>query len=150
MKDIPVPRTYPWAKSSQLEVEMPTKDVIRTGGAPQAIGPYSQAIVVDGWVYTAGQLGLDPASGDLVDGGIEEQTRRALENMKAVLSAAGASMGDVVKATIYVADLAHFKAVNEIWGEYFTVDPPARSTVQVAALPRGGLIEFDVVARLPA
>lgn len=123
--------------------------VVHSDGAPRAIGPYSQAIVADGWVYTAGQLGIDPATGELVDGGVEEQAQRALENMKAVLEAAGCTMQDVVKATIYLADLGDYKAVNELWARCFPVCPPARSAVQVAALPRGGLIEFDVVARQP-
>jgi len=123
--------------------------VIHSDRAPRAIGPYSQAIVVDGWVYTAGQIGLDPASGEFVDGGVEEQTRRVLDNLTGVLAAAGCSMRDVVKATIYLADLGDYKVVNKVWGEYFTENPPARSAVQVAALPRGGLIECDVVARRP-
>lgn len=131
------------AQKSQLTV-------IQAEGAPRAIGPYSQAISADGWVYTAGQLGLDPTTGDLVAGGVEEQTRRAMENVAAVLAAAGCSLRDVVKATIYLADLADYKVVNAVWAEYFDLNPPARSAVQVAALPRGGLIEFDVVARRPA
>lgn len=121
--------------------------VISTDGAPPAIGPYSQAISVDGWVYSAGQVGLDPASGQLVEGGVGQQVRRALENTKAVLAAAGCSMRDVVKATVYLADLGDYKTINQIWDEYFSQDPPARSAVQVAALPRGALIELDVVAR---
>lgn len=120
--------------------------VIHSDGAPRAIGPYSQAIAVGDWVYTAGMLGLDPATGELVDGGVREQARRALESMKAVLAAAGCTMQDVVKATIYVVDLGDYKTVNELWAEYFAERPPARSAVQVSALPRGGLIEFDVVA----
>ncbi|NDD26828.1 MAG: RidA family protein [Proteobacteria bacterium] len=120
--------------------------VVHSDGAPRAIGPYSQAIAAGDWIFSAGQLGLDPATGELVDGGVQEQTRRALENIKAVLEAAGASLRDVVKATIYVVDLGDYKLVNALWAEYFPVAPPARTTVQVAALPRGGLIEFDVVA----
>lgn len=120
--------------------------VIHSDGAPRAIGPYSQAIAVGDWVYSAGQLGLDPATGEMVEGGVREQTVRALENMKAVLEAAGATLQDVVKATIYVTNLSDYGVVNEIWGAYFATRPPARTAVQVSALPRGGLIEFDVVA----
>lgn len=128
---------------------MTQHSMVRTDGAPRAIGPYSQAISAGGWVYTAGQIGLDPASGELVSGGIQAQTRRVLENLKAVLAAAGCAMQDVVKATIYLTDLGDYQAVNALWAEYFSVVPPARSAVQVAALPRGGLIEVDVVARCP-
>lgn len=123
-----------------------THCVIHSDGAPRAIGPYSQAIAVGDWVYSAGQLGLDPATGQMVEGGVREQAVRALENMKAVLEAAGATLQDVVKATIYVVDLGDYAVVNEVWGTYFSTRPPARTAVQVSALPRAGLIEFDVVA----
>lgn len=132
-----------------MTAERSSLTAIHSDGAPRAIGPYSQAIVADGWVYTAGQLGIDPATGELVDGGVEEQAQRALDNMRAVLEAAGCAMQDVVKATIYLVDLADYKTVNELWARAFPLRPPARSAVQVAALPRGGLIEFDVVARQP-
>lgn len=124
--------------------------IISSDGAPRAIGPYSQAVVIDGWVYCSGQIGLDPNSMELVAGGVVEQTRQAVSNMRAVLEAASCSFKDVVKATLYLADMADFKAVNEIWAEVFPQHPPARSTVQAAALPRGARFEFDVVARQPS
>lgn len=121
---------------------------ISTPSAPPAIGPYSQAIVSDGWIYTAGQIPLDPASGAMVDGGPREQVRRVLENLRGVLEAAGSSLRSAVKATVYVTDLGDFAAINEVWAEYFVDRAPARSTVQVAALPRGALVEVDLVARV--
>lgn len=121
---------------------------ISTPSAPPAIGPYSQAIVSDGWIYTAGQIPLDPTSGAVVDGGPREQVRRVLENLRGVLEAAGSSLRSAVKATVYVTDLRDFAAINEVWAEYFAERAPARSTVQVAALPRGALVEVDLVARV--
>ena len=123
-------------------------NAIESAGAPRAIGPYSQAVTADGWVFTAGQLGLDPESGALLDG-VQAQTRRALDNLVAVLGAAGCSLADVVKATIFLADLEDFGVVNGVWSEYFGECPPARSTVGVAALPRGGRVEIELVARQP-
>jgi 2-iminobutanoate/2-iminopropanoate deaminase len=116
--------------------------------APRAIGPYSQAVAVDGWLFTSGQVGLDPATGELVAGGFEPQARRTLENLRAVLGAAGCSFADVVKATVFVTDLADFPRLNALYGEAMGTHRPARSTVQVAALPRGALVEIDLVARL--
>ncbi|NIR43185.1 MAG: RidA family protein [Gemmatimonadetes bacterium] len=121
---------------------------IQTDNAPAAIGPYSQAIVSGGLVYTAGQIGLDPASGEFVEGGVEEQAHRVLTNLKAVLEAAGSSMKDVVKTTMYLADMGDFAAVNEIYGSYFEEPYPARSAVQAAKLPKGALVEIDAIARL--
>jgi 2-iminobutanoate/2-iminopropanoate deaminase len=118
--------------------------------APAAIGPYSQAVTVDGWTYTSGQVGLDPAIGELVPGGFEPQAHRAFENLRQVLSAAGCSFGDVVKATVYLTDLADFPRLNAIYGEAMGDHRPARSTVQVAALPKGALVEIDFVARQPS
>jgi 2-iminobutanoate/2-iminopropanoate deaminase len=121
---------------------------VHTSNAPKAIGPYSQAVRAGNLVYTAGQVALDPASGQLVEGGIEAQTRRVLDNLAAVLEAAGSSLANVVKTTVYLQDLGEFAAMNAVYAEYFTSQPPARSTVQVAALPRGSRIEIDCVAVL--
>jgi 2-iminobutanoate/2-iminopropanoate deaminase len=118
--------------------------------APAAIGPYSQAVSVDGWLYTSGQIALDPGSGQIVDGGFEAQARQVLANLRQVLAAAGCAFADVVKATIYVTDLAHFPRLNELYGEALAGHRPARSTVQVAALPKGALVEIDLVARIPS
>lgn len=118
-----------------------------TDRAPAAIGPYSQAVSSGKWLYTSGQIGLDPASGEMVDG-FDAQARQVLANLRAVLAAAGLDFSDVVKATIYVTDLACFPRLNELYGEAMGNHRPARSTVQVAALPKGGLVEIDLVARL--
>ncbi len=123
-----------------------TRQAIATSGAPAAIGPYSQAIAVDGLVFCSGQLGLDPATGDMVEG-VEAQAERSMRNLSAVLDAAGLGWSDVVKTTIFLADIADFAAVNEIYGRYMPVPPPARSTVQVAALPKSGLVEIEAIAR---
>jgi 2-iminobutanoate/2-iminopropanoate deaminase len=116
--------------------------------APQAIGPYSQAVAIDGWLFTSGQVGLDPATGELAPGGFEAQARRVFANLRAVLESGGCGFSDVVKATVYLADLADFAALNAIYAEAFGSHRPARSTVQVAALPRGARVEIDLVARL--
>ena len=126
---------------------MNKRKVISTSQAPAAIGPYSQAIRSGNLLFASGQLGLDPATGALVDG-IEAQTRQALTNLQAVLAAAGGSVANVVKTTIFLPDMADFATVNAIYGEVFRHEPPARSTVQVAALPKGGLVEIEVIARL--
>ena len=120
-----------------------------TSGAPEAIGPYSQAIACDGWLYASGQAALDPATGELVSGGFEVEARRVMSNLSAVLDSAGCSFADVVKATIFVVDLADFATLNAIYGEAMGDHRPARSTVQVAALPKGALVEIDLVARIP-
>ncbi len=122
------------------------KERISAAGAPQAIGPYSQAVAVGEWVFCSGQIPLDPASGELVPGGIEEQTRRAIENLKAVLAAAGSGLERVVKTTVFLTDLSDFARMNAVYGESFVGVAPARSTVQVAALPRGARIEIEAVA----
>jgi len=119
---------------------------IHSQAAPKAIGPYSQAVEVAGAVYLSGQIGLDPATGQLVAGGVEAEARRVMENLKGVLAAAGLTFSHVVRTTIYLADLADFATVNEIYGGYFGDPKPARSTVQVAALPRGGRVEIDAIA----
>jgi 2-iminobutanoate/2-iminopropanoate deaminase len=126
---------------------MSKRKVISTSHAPAAIGPYSQAIKASKFLFASGQLGLDPQTGNLADG-IEGQTRQALANIQAVLAEAGAEVQDVVKTTIFLADMSHFAIVNGLYGEVFKVDPPARSTVQVAALPKGGLVEIEIIALL--
>ena len=119
---------------------------VSTSGAPAAIGPYSQAVIAGGFLFTAGQIALDPASGQIVEGGIEEQTERVLRNLTAVLEEAGTSWARVVKTTVYLQDLSHFPTVNEIYGRVTGDARPARSTVQVSALPRAALVEIDAVA----
>jgi len=121
--------------------------VISTDRAPKAIGPYSQAISTGELIYTSGQIPLDPATQQLVTGDIRVQTERVMENLSAVLQAAGVGFDKVVKATIFVVDLNDFAAVNEIYGKRFPKDPPARSTVQVAALPKGARVEIELIAR---
>ena len=120
-----------------------------TDEAPLAIGPYSQAVAWGGVLYTSGQIALDPATGEIVDGGFEAQARRVLANLRAVLASAGCSFDDVLKATIYVTDLAVFPLLNKLYGEALGDHRPSRSTVQVAALPKGALVEIDLIARLP-
>jgi 2-iminobutanoate/2-iminopropanoate deaminase len=122
------------------------RNIISTKSAPSAIGPYSQAVSVGDLVFVSGQIPLDPATGAMVEGGIEAQTGRVMANLGAVLEAAGLGFENVVKATVYLADLADFSAVNEVYGRSFRNDPPARATVQVAALPKGARIEIDAVA----
>lgn len=126
------------------------KQIIQTSEAPKAIGPYSQAVRVGDLVFLSGQIPLDPASGNIVEGDIVVQTRRVMENLGAVLHAAGASFAEVVKTTIFLADLGHFARMNEVYGSYFASEPPARATVQVGALPRGVLIEIDMIAHVGA
>ncbi len=121
------------------------RQIIHTDQAPAAVGPYSQAVRVGDWVFTAGQIGIDPATGQLQEG-LEAQTRQIMANLQAVLQAAGTSLEAVVKTTIYLTNMADFAQVNAIYGEYFPQSPPARSTVAVAALPLGALVEIDVVA----
>jgi 2-iminobutanoate/2-iminopropanoate deaminase len=116
--------------------------------APAAIGPYSQAVSVGGFLFTSGQVALDPRSGELVAGGFEAEARQVFANLAAVLAAAGCGFADVVRATVYLADLADFPALNAIYAEIFAGHKPARSTVQVAALPKGARVEIDLVARL--
>ncbi len=122
-----------------------TRNALATSGAPAAIGPYSQAIATDGFVFTSGQLGLDPATGELVPG-VEAQAERALQSLGAVLDAAGLGFADVVKTTIFLVDMADFAAVNAVYASHMPSPPPARSTVQVAALPKGGLVEIEAIA----
>lgn len=124
------------------------KTVIHSTRAPQPVGPYSQAIRANGFVFASGQIGLDPQTGKLVPGGIGPETRQAMENLKAVLTAAGSDLSRVVKATVFLRDMADFSQFNAIYGPYFGEGPPARSTFQVAALPLGASVEIEVVAAL--
>jgi 2-iminobutanoate/2-iminopropanoate deaminase len=125
-----------------------SKSVIVAEGAPKPFqgAPYNQAVKSGGFLFCAGQLGIDPESGELVEGGISNQTRRALENVRAILAAAGTGFEDVVKSTVFLTDLEDFAAMNEVYREHFTSDPPARTTIQVAALPAGAIVEVEVVA----
>lgn len=126
------------------------RGVVKTEKAPKAVGPYVQGVKAHGFLFTAGQIGLDPATGKLVEGGIEAQTRRVLENLKAVVEAAGTSFKQAVKATVYLTDLNHFQAMNQIYATYFEGQSPARSTIGVAQLPLGALVEIELVALLEA
>lgn len=121
-------------------------EVIKTDQAPQAIGPYSQGIKAGDFLFASGQIAIDPANGNLVSGGIEAQTRQVMENVKHILAAAGLNFSHVVKTTVFITDMSDFAVVNKIYGEYFTNNPPARSCVAVAALPKGALVEVEVVA----
>ena len=125
------------------------KQVIATAQAPNAIGPYSQAITSNGMAFLSGQIPLDPATGQLVEGDIVAQTERVLENLKAVLAAAGSSLDHVVKTTVFLKDLGEFAKMNEVYARYFPANPPARSTVEVARLPRDVRVEIDVIAVTP-
>ena len=122
---------------------------VQTDQAPAAIGPYSQGIVAGGFLFTAGQIALDPVSGQIVSSDVSGQAERVLANLSAILSAAGCGWNDVVKTTVYLHDMADFPRVNEIYAQTLGTARPARSTVQVSALPRGVLVEIDAVARIP-
>jgi 2-iminobutanoate/2-iminopropanoate deaminase len=125
---------------------MTTLNTVATDAAPRAIGPYSQAIAIDGLVFTAGQVALDPQTGDLVGKTAAEQTEQLLKNLAAVLAASGSSLGRVVKTTVYLADMADFAAMNEVYAKHFGDHRPARSTVQAAGLPKRALVEIDAIA----
>ena len=122
------------------------RNVIASEQAPKAIGPYSQAIVCNGFAFLSGQIPLDPASGQIVEGGIAEQTARVLENMAAVLEGCGSSLAKVVKTTVFLKDMTEFGAMNQVYARYFAVDPPARSTVEAARLPRDVRVEIEAIA----
>ena len=123
-----------------------SREIVQSDKAPKAIGPYAQAIKANGFVYTAGQIAVTPESGEIVDGGIKAQTRQVFENLAAVLQAAGTSMDQVVKATVFLRYMSDFAAMNEVYAEYLGGATPARSTVAVGELPRGALVEIDLVA----
>jgi 2-iminobutanoate/2-iminopropanoate deaminase len=122
------------------------RTVISTDQAPAAVGPYSQAIIAGEFVFTAGQIPMDPATGRLVEGDIQEQTRQVLSNVKAVLQAAGSTLDKVVKVTVFLQDMGDFKAMNEVYAEFFVKEPPARSAIQAAALPLGVGVEIEAIA----
>jgi 2-iminobutanoate/2-iminopropanoate deaminase len=124
------------------------KNVVLTPRGPKPIGPYSQAIKANGFVFVSGQVALDPQTGEFVGKDVGQQTERVLENLKAILEASGAILGHVVKTTVYLKDMNDFAAMNEVYGKYFTAAPPARSTVQAARLPKDALVEIDAVAVL--
>ena len=123
-----------------------SKQIVSTENAPKAIGPYSAGVKAGDFVYTAGQLGIDPATGSFVEGGIEAETRQALNNLRAVLEAAGASLENVVKTTVFLRDMNDFAAMNAVYAEFFTADFPARSAVQVARLPKDAAVEIEAIA----
>lgn len=122
------------------------KQIVSTKDAPQAIGPYSQAVIAGGFIFASGQIPLDPATGEFVAGGIAEQTEQVLRNLSAVLEAAGSSLEQVVKTTVFLADMGDFAAMNEVYGRHFRLESPARSTVEAARLPRDARVEIDAVA----
>ena len=138
--------TAPRKKSSAAS--RPSLSTVRTDQAPSAIGPYSQGIIANGFLYTAGQIAIDPASGQVITCDVKAQTERVMKNLSAVLAAAGATWKDVVKTTVYLHDMSHFPIVNDVYGAALGDARPARSTVQVAGLPRGVLIEIDAIAKV--
>lgn len=123
-------------------------DVVHTDGAPKAIGPYSQAISVDGWVFASGQIAIDPETGELLGGDVASQTDRVLKNLAAVLEAAGASLSTVVKTTVYLDDMGTFTEMNEVYARHFDDHRPARATVEAGALPKSVAVEIDAIARV--
>ena len=124
------------------------KEIISTDKAPKAIGPYSQAVRAGGFLFTAGQIALDPASGQIVEGDVAQQTARVMENLRAIVEAAGSSLEGAVKATVYLKDMSDFSAMNEVYARYFSANPPARSTVEAARLPRDVRVEIDLIVAL--
>lgn len=124
----------------------PSKVIIRTEKAPKAIGPYSAGVKTDQFIFTAGQLGIIPESGNIIEGGIENETRQALTNIQRILEEAGSSLHWVVKTTVFLSDMNEFARMNAVYAEFFTENPPARSTVQVAALPKNGDVEIEAIA----
>jgi 2-iminobutanoate/2-iminopropanoate deaminase len=121
------------------------KEIISTDKAPKAIGPYSQAVKAGGFIFTAGQIAFDPATSQIVEGGVAQQTARVMENLKAILEAAGSSLDRAVKATVYLKDMDDFSEMNTVYGRYFTQNPPSRSTVEAARLPRDVRVEIDLI-----
>ncbi len=134
-------------RAGYYSAAMPRRAIL-TDRAPKPIGPYNQAVLADGWLFCSGQIPLDPASGQMVSGGVREQADRVLRNVQAVVEAAGGTLRDVVKTTIFLASIDDFPAVNEVYATFFPADPPARSTVEVARLPKGARVEIEAVARI--
>lgn len=128
----------------------PEKEIVVSDKAPAPIGPYSAGIRTGNLVFTAGQLGIDRSSGELIVGGIEAETRQALMNIEYILTAAGSSMQHVIKTTVFLRDMTEFGRMNSVYAEFFTTNPPARSTVQVAALPKAGAVEIEAIAIIPS
>lgn len=122
------------------------RQIIQTANAPQAIGPYSQAVKTSGFVFASGQIPIDPATGQFVPGGIAEQTEQVLKNLSAVLEAAGSGLDRVIKTTVFLADMQEFAAMNEVYGRFFSSEPPARATVEAARLPRDAKVEIEAIA----
>ncbi len=129
---------------------MANKTIISTDRAPAAVGPYSQAVRAGGFLYCSGQIPIDPATGELIGGGVAAQTERCLENLRAVVESAGASLADVVKTTVFMIDLGGFQEMNAVYSRYFKGEFPARSTIEVAALPKAAAVEIEAVLLLPA
>ncbi len=127
---------------------MTNRSVVQSAAAPRAIGPYSQAIVANGFVFCSGQIPLDTATGNMIEGGVEAQTHQVLKNLSAVLQAAGSDLSRVVKTTVFLASMNDFAAMNGVYATYFKQDPPGRSTVEVAKLPRGALVEIEAIAAM--
>ena len=125
------------------------REIVHTDQAPKAIGPYSQANIAGKMVFVSGQLGFDPATGNFVDGGVREQTEQALRNMRAILEAAGASLADVTACTVYLKDMNDFAAMNEVYATFFSENPPSRAAIQVARLPKDGIVEISCIAVKP-
>ena len=125
---------------------MSDKEIIVTKNAPQAIGPYSQAVKANGFVFTAGQIAIDPATGNVIEGDVRRQTERVMQNLKAILQASGSSLENVVRTTVFLKNMSDFAQMNEVYGTFFTSRQPARSTVEVAQLPKNVLVEIDVIA----
>lgn len=124
------------------------KEVLTSSNAPKAVGPYSLGIRTDCFLFLSGQLGLDPKTGDFAEGGVEAQTRQALMNIKNILQDAGSGLSDVVKTSVFLSDITDFSKMNAVYAEFFEIDPPARSTMQVGALPKLGLVEIEVIAKV--
>jgi len=124
------------------------REIVTSDRGPKPIGPYSQAVKANGFIFLSGQVGLDPKTGEMIPGDIRQQTERTLENIKGILEGSGSNLHHVVKATVFLKDMNDFSAMNEVYGRYFTTTPPARSTVQVARLPKDALVEIEVVATI--
>ncbi len=124
------------------------KKIIKTEKAPKAIGPYSQGVIANGFIFTAGQIGLNPDTGEMVKGGVKEQTKQVLENLKAVIEASGSKLNNTIKTTVYLTKSEDFPLMNEVYAQYFTDEPPARTTIFVNGLPKGALVEIEAIAKI--